>query len=131
MTSAYIDCICPPQLQALGAHQVGCPMVNPDALVACPPGGPCCQQDHDHAAEANACPGGHGACPEPESCRMHANVKAHHAANAMAGPAGDPPPDDCPGGHCHVGLDDCTVCRPLIITAMPGSASIVVPGLGG
>lgn len=100
-TAAFADCSCPdgwepmihghitPEVAAMAA-QAGmtvepCAFANPDAMVTCPAGGPCCQQDHDHAAAANACPGGH---------------------------------------DCGLGVDGCTVCRPLTITVVPGSTQV-------
>jgi hypothetical protein len=71
-----------------------------DSLISCPPESGCCQVPHDHAAAANACPGGHGACPAGADCTVI----------TAAGEA-------CPGGHCHADLDDCTVCHPLVIDA--------------
>lgn len=131
--SAYPDCACPPtvDLVAIGGHLDGCPMGNLGALITCPPDSGCCQADHGpggHDGAANACPGGHGDCPEPATCALWKPVKAHHAAvrDSLEHPehraAYEMPPDDCPGGHCHKALDDCTVCHPVVITAMPGSA---------
>jgi hypothetical protein len=142
-SSAYVDCLCPAGFDpaAAGFHVAGvCPMANPDAEVVCPDPAKtgCCPINHDHAAAANACPGGHGACPEPADCRLHAGIKAQHVAlraalaedghddlaAAVPEPGSAELPHDCPGGHCHKDLPDCTGCRPLIITAMPGSATI-------
>jgi hypothetical protein len=119
-------------------HLPACRLANPDAAVVCPDPQRtgCCPLDHDHAAAANACPGGHGACPEPEVCAMWGAVKAHHVALLQVGVPGTPEPgsaelpQDCPGGHCHKDLPDCTGCRPLTITAMPGSARLL-PVTGG
>ncbi len=115
---------------AAGAHHGRCQMNDLTANVRCPPEAGCCQEDHSHEATANACPGGHGACPEPDSCRLHESVKAHMdslRAHAAAEGLDDHPsamrlPDACPGGHCHKDLKDCTVCHPVIITAGEGSA---------
>jgi hypothetical protein len=118
-------------------------MNNLTANLSCPESAGCCQQDHDHEAAANACPGGHGACPEPSTCRLNESVKAHHLAMRQAwdaefghlDPAALPdqalghaiylaadPPDACPGGHCHKDIPGCTVCHPVIITAGVGTA---------
>ena len=81
----------------------------------------CCAEDHDHDETANACPSaniGHQGvtCPEPDP------VNQCHVT-----PAGE----DCPGGHCHVSLPDCTVCRPVTITLMPGSVAVPAVITGG
>jgi hypothetical protein len=119
-----------------GEHHARCQMANLTSNLACPPASGCCQEDHDHEAAANACPGGHGDCPDPGSCALHASVRAHyratldaHRAHVEAGgqdrhaieDLAEPPPS-CPGGHCHVALPDCTVCHPVIITAGIGTA---------
>jgi hypothetical protein len=74
----------------------------------------CCPEDHDHDAAANSCDGITGAhdgqpCPKDRLCTVYT-------------PAGDP----CPGGHCAKGVSGCSVCRPLVITAMPGSGTAVL-----
>ncbi|SRR6266571_7178695 len=98
MTQAFLECTCPPGwLAAAGQHQPGCTHANPDANLACPPGSSCCQQDHDHAAAANACPGGHGDCPEPDKCPTWATAVADTRHPHYRGE----PPGPCPGGHCH------------------------------
>jgi len=133
---------------AAGAHHERCQMNNLTSNVACPPEAGCCPEDHDHEATANACPvsprnggPGHGDCPEPASCRQHAAAKAHYQATVQAHavhremvaaglhPGGDhaaealaEPPEECPGGHCHVAIEDCTVCHPVIVTAGVGTA---------
>lgn len=120
MTSAYVDCTCPPQVQAGPSHLPACPVLNLDAQLSCS----CCPEDHDHGAAANACPGGHGDCPEPDSCLTQAGATADtrhpHYEGEMAGP--------CPGGHCHKDIDGCAVCRPLIITTLPGTQIQTVGG---
>jgi hypothetical protein len=75
---------------------------NPGAALTCG----CCTLDHNHDAAANACPGAgvnhEGApCPAPQTCI-----------------ALTPPDEDCPGGHCGLGVEGCTVCRPVTITIM-------------
>jgi hypothetical protein len=107
-------------------------MANPDAAIACPPDSPdCCHDNHDHAAAANACPGGHDdePCPEPETCKVWkgAIADAHHPLfKAGSHPlfSGNTVPE-CPGGHCHKDVAGCTVCRPLIITAPSGGYTVV------
>jgi len=136
LTQVFLECTCPPgYVNAAGAHQPGCSHADPDAMVRCPPGAAqCCQVDHDHAAAANACPGGHGACPEPETCRLWkgAIADAFHPQFTGGHPlfeGTEPPP--CPGGHCHKDIDGCTVCRPLIITMLPGGTTVALAGTGG
>jgi hypothetical protein len=134
-TAAYVDCQCP----VLGhdpavarAHHPHCPFADLGANVTCPPGSGCCDgSDHpgvSHDAHANACPqidkGTHGDCPEPASCKSWHSMNGHNLILA----AGDQPPP-CPGGHCHQGLPDCTVCRTVTITVLPGSVA-VTPATG-
>jgi hypothetical protein len=73
---------------------------DPDAAVICAPDGPCCKLDHHHGQAANACTADHSAhaCPSPETCGVF-------------------PGEGCAGGHCGLGVQDCTVCRPLVVTA--------------
>ena len=85
---------------------------DPDSALACG----CCPADHNHGQAANACPGAGlnhpGApCPHPDGGRGRAcNV---------ATPLGE----DCPGGHCGLGVEGCAVCRPITITLLAGSAA--------
>lgn len=147
--TALAGCACEDaghDVERLGAHHDRCQMNNLTANLACAGSAGCCGVDdqpgvHDCEAIANACPGGHGDCPEPADCKLWATVKAHHAAmaatlaehqaNVAAGQAESVPhftemadalPDDCPGGHCHKDLPDCTVHHPVIITAGQGTA---------
>lgn len=81
---------------------------DPDSLVQCG----CCPQTHHHGQAANECPGAGGnhpgqACPVGPYC-------------TAVTPAGE----DCPGGHCHKDVPGCTVCRPITITLLPGSARV-------
>jgi hypothetical protein len=133
-TQTFLECSCPPGHAAnVGQHHPECSHYSLDASITCPPGSGCCAEDHDHAAAADACPGGHDEpCPEPGTCRVWqaATADARHPAYAGGHPllgaehqAGDPVPD-CPGGHCHKDVKGCTVCRPLTITVLPGSAAI-------
>jgi hypothetical protein len=127
MTQVFLECTCPPgYVAAAGAHQPGCTHENIDAAVRCAPGSGCCTEDHDHGAAANACPAAHdgAACPEPDVCRVWkgAIADASHPLSDGSHPLYEgttPPP--CPGGHCHKDVDGCTVCRPLIITVLPGT----------
>jgi hypothetical protein len=118
-TVAYADCSCPDGYDPHTAgHLPGCAMGDLDGQVVCTGSG-CCQEDHDHAATANACPakGGHpaGSCPNPSSCELWTNVRSHHED-----PDADGLPVSCPGGHCGFGVPGCTVCRPITIIVPPG-----------
>lgn len=121
MTSAYADCACPPEVRAGPSHLPSCPVADLDALITCG----CCPEDHDHAA-ASACGGQHAgeACPEPGSCRVWAGVTADARHPLYDGEA----PGPCPGGHCHKDLPGCAVCRPLIITTLPGTQITMAQG---
>jgi hypothetical protein len=138
LTSAYLDCHCEllgHDLAGVGAHAAGCPFADLGAQVVCPPGSPCCKQDHSHDATANACPQNHGTapCPNPGRCEtweqqkrdvvnldpdVHGQLKA-----SLAHITGD-----CPGGHCGFGVPGCTVCRPVTVTVMPGSVHLKQAG---
>jgi hypothetical protein len=144
--SAYVECTCPEgwspagrghlsaPVAALATAVTGaagvpvepCPMASLGAAVSCLPECGQCTAGHDHDAAANACPGiadrhGMAACPEPETCRTWRSTNAdEHRALRDAGQAVPP----CPGGHCHADLPGCTVCRPITITVMPGSAQL-------
>jgi hypothetical protein len=106
-------------------------VANLGAAVSCPPGSGCCDQDHDHDAAANACPDiglpfgerhGKAPCPEPVgACVLWRNMNANARHPLYDGPA---PPEACPGGHCHKDIPECTVCRHLTITVLPGSAAV-------
>ena len=137
-----VDCACHQvghDAVAAGVHHEQCQMNNLTANLPCSdPGVPgCCEEDHDHEAAAAACPGGHGECPEPATCRQHlANVRHYEAMAAHAAEHDGPeahafaamaePPGECPGGHCHRDIKDCTVCHPVIITA-GGTAAVLRP----
>lgn len=129
MTSAYLDCNCPPEVRGTDFHVDTCPLKNIDEQIVCAPGSSCCKVDHDHGAAANACATDHSAheCVTPKGCPVHQgqNADAHRALAE----AGEPVPD-CPGGHCALGVQGCAVCRPLIITVMPGSM-VTLAGNGG
>ena len=43
----------------------------------------------------------------------------HHGMNAEHDPASHP-------GECGVGNPDCPICRPLVITPLPGSANVSI-----
>jgi hypothetical protein len=113
-TSAYVDPEAPGGMQALG-------------VLACPPGSGCCDDDHDHDEAANACPGGHGPCPVPDNCLVWLGMQPHLPDSRVRDTSAGP----CPGGHCGLGVPGCTVCRPLKITAMPGSVHAQRTVIGG
>jgi hypothetical protein len=57
-------------------------------------------------------------CPEGSSCCQEDH---HHGQAANACPADH-------DGACHVDNPDCAVCRPLVITVMPGTTIQTVGG---
>lgn len=62
----------------------------------------CCPVDHNHGDAANEC------------AREHAGVPCSHPdplACTYLSPAGE----QCPGGHCGLGVPGCTVCRPIAL----------------
>jgi hypothetical protein len=129
-SQVFLECSCPPGHAAnVGQHHPECSHANLDANLVCPPGSGCCSEDHDHAAAANACPGGHddAPCPEPGKCRVWRGG-VPDVLHPQFDPATGVPP--CPGGHHHKDVPGCTVCRPLIITMLPGSAQITPVGTG-
>ena len=121
MTQVFLECTCPAGfVAATGGHQPGCSHSDVDRLVRCPPEADgCCQEDHDHAAAANACPGGHDdPCPHPAgACAVWKGATADTLHPLHDGDPAGP----CPGGHCHKDIEGCGVCRPLVITMMPGT----------
>jgi hypothetical protein len=137
---ATADCSCPPELADLPFHLPGCKLNDMGAVVTCPPGSGCCQLAHSHDAAAMACPGLTGAhagqpCPHPDPvlCPTHisstspaAGTPAHQVLLGGGGRALVSEPLECPGGHCGPGVKDCTVCRPVTITMLPGTANITV-----
>lgn len=96
------------QCNQCGAWTTSGDGLDPDGQLACG----CCPLDHHHGLAANACPGAEGshpgaACPAPENCIART-------------PLGRP----CPGEHCGLGVEGCTVCRPITITLMAGSVQV-------
>lgn len=87
---------------------------------------------------ANSCHGQHEdePCPEdPHKCRVWKGAIAD-AGHPLFEPGTHPlfagaTPPPCPGGHCHAAITDCAVCRPLIITMLPGSAEVTLTGQAG
>jgi hypothetical protein len=130
-TQVFLDCTCPPgHALNVGAHHPECALANPDASLVCAADSDCCSEDHDHAAAANACPGDHDGepCPDEMKCRVWRGG-APDVLHPQFDPATGVPP--CPGGHCHKDVKGCTVCRPLMIVMLPGSADITPVGVGG
>lgn len=75
---------------------------DPDAQLSCA----CCPVKHHHGRAAGSCPGAGiqhtGApCTNPDGGQA-CNVVTELGRN-------------CPGGHCGLGVDGCTVCRPVNI----------------
>jgi hypothetical protein len=111
-TSAYAGCGCPDGHDPVQlGHHATCQLSAIEALVECPPGSDCCQDDHDHVAPA-VCFVEHGACPAPAACKLWRNVRSHHDD-----PSGLPL--ECPGGHHGFGVPGCVPCRALTITFLP------------
>jgi hypothetical protein len=102
-------------------------LADPDAAITCPPGSGCCSADHHHGNAASACPGGHKACPSPDACPVWLGMQPHLENSSIR----DTSAGKCPGGHCGLGVDGCTVCRPLKITLIPGSVRMQRPLIGG
>lgn len=132
MTQVFIECTCPPgHALNVGQHHPECSHADIDAQLSCG----CCPEDHDHAAAANACPGNHesAACPDPpggctvwEGATRDAQHPLYEGGHPLLpGHARGEEVPACPGGHCHKDLPDCGVCRPLIITVMPGSQVVM------
>lgn len=125
-TQAFLECSCPAGfVDAVGAHHGDCTHSNIDVNLICPPGSDCCQIDHDHGAAANACPRDHegAACPDEDTCRIW-RAGVPDVLHPQFDPATGVPP--CPGGHCHKDVKGCTVCRPLVITVLPGTQITMV-----
>jgi hypothetical protein len=139
---ATADCSCPPELAELPFHLPACKLADIGAVVTCPPDSGCCQLPHSHDANAMTCPGltggiGHPGepCPHPDpvTCPAHvsstspmAGTPAHLYVPEGAKRALSREPLACPGGHCGLGVKGCTICRPVTITMLPGTANITV-----
>lgn len=82
---------------------------DPDVQLSCR----CCPQDHHHGYAANACPGINA---------NHEGVPCTHPDGGQACNVLTELGDDCPGGHCGLGVDGCTVCRPVNIEFISGGA---------
>lgn len=132
-TAAYVDCLCSSLGQnpsELGYHHATCGFSDLGANVTCPPGSGCCDGSAhpgvSHDAAANACPqidmGTHGPCPEPASCKSWYGMHDHRYVHITEGVA----PPDCPGGHCHKDIPDCTICRPVTIEVLPGTVQVAL-----
>lgn len=84
-------------------HQCGASAITQDGntdVLACP----CCPEPHSHEANAGACPG---------AGRKHDGAECAHPDGGKACNAVTPLGKACPGGHCHVSMPDCQVCRPV------------------
>ena len=101
-------------------NQCGASVVTPDGntdALACA----CCPEAHSHEANANACPG---------AGLNHLGAACGHedpAACVVLTEAGEP----CPGGHCHVNVDGCQVCRPCTVAwmgAVPSVPAVIQAG---
>jgi hypothetical protein len=124
-TSSYVDCTCPPEMDNVAGHLSGCPLLAPGDSVVCPPTSDCCKIPHSH--EVTSCPADHAdhPCPFPRNCGLWTPIVAHHARlRAIGHPDALSPPEDCPGGHHGYGVQDCGVCRPVVVTLMPGSVQL-------
>jgi hypothetical protein len=67
----------------------------------------CCPEDHNHGVAASACPG-------TEAGHPGAACMSGGASCVRLTPEGEP----CPGEHCGLRVEGCTVCRPVTIYAM-------------
>lgn len=138
-TSAYVDCGgCPPEVfDVMGGHLPLCSMADAGANVSCPPGSGCCDgSDHpelSHDQQARQCEADHAAAGHACGHREPGDCRVYHGTIPERGPCsaalhgkeiGDCTHDECPGGHHGLGVEQCTVCRPVTIIAMPGSATI-------
>jgi hypothetical protein len=99
-----------------GAWTVVQDLRDPDAALKCG----CCTLDHHHGQAANACTDTH--LPVDQ---RHGGAPCPHPSPAGADcerltEAGQP----CPGAHCGPGVPGCTVCRPIVITPLPGSVKV-------
>ena len=72
----------------------------------------CCTQAHNHDLAANACPG---------AGLNHQGAACSHPDGGWACNVVTPLGEDCPGGHCGLGVEGCTVCRPITITMLAGT----------
>ena len=69
----------------------------------------CCTADHHHGLAAEACPGNNAIGHVGAPC-SHQNPMLCSVIGTLEQRKGEP----CPGGHCGVGVEGCTVCRPVI-----------------
>lgn len=101
---------------------------------------------HHHGRAAESCPGNGGIghpgepCPHrnPKVCIMVSRpvpagdegLTAAVTGNGVATAGGPvrPAGEDCPGGHCGVGVSGCTVCRPVMHMAVVGDLQPVPAG---
>lgn len=83
----------------------------------------CCPVDHHHGRQAASCPGNGGVGHPGEPCNQP-NPRNCPVILGQRTPPGEPgpdPDDECPGGHCGVGVAGCTVCRPITHFAEVGN----------
>lgn len=85
---------------------------DPDVQLSCK----CCPLDHHHGLAAGACPG---------SGVNHAGADCTHPAGGRVCNVVTPEGDPCPGGHCGLGVDGCTVCRPVTIEFVGANMGMV------
>jgi hypothetical protein len=93
-TSAYVDCSCPeghdPHVRG---HHDACAFGDLDSQVTCPEDSNCCQENHNHGQEANACLAEHDEpcgldAPGCTVCRpltitvMPGSIAMHHTLGA-------------------------------------------------
>jgi hypothetical protein len=86
------------------------PGADPHATTWCG----CCTQKHHHGRAAEACPGNGGTGHPGERC-PHPDPSGCTALTPVG--------EDCPGGHCGVGVTGCTVCRPVARYLVPGETA--------
>lgn len=87
--------------------------VDPHTMTWCQ----CCTIEHHHGQAAESCSGNNGVGHEGAPCTF---------PNPRACTVVTPPGEDCPGGHCGVGVDGCTVCRPIIHFVTAGEMRLVI-----
>ena len=126
---AFADCVCPAlghNPAVTGQHHPDCDFTDlGDTIKDCS----CCPGDTHpgltHDQNAMACPGINNQhtgvpCPVPDNCPTWISGTSNVAGSTTAGP--------CPGGHCALNVPGCQVCRPVVITLMPGSTNLIPAG---
>jgi hypothetical protein len=101
----HLQCIGCGEWAIIGPDKIS----DPDPHVVCG----CCPKDHHHG-QAAECSTDHSShpCPHPDpaACMVDGTGR------------GESPDEPCAGGHCGLGVEDCNVCRPIVITALAGAA---------